>query len=467
MALVGFSGSGKSTLAQCLVQLYRYTGGKILLDGHEVSRLSKTDVVRGTGFVSQSPFIFEGSIEENLLYSVRAEAEQEPTGGNAEMPGLDDRILVLQQTGLFVDVLRFGLNAVLDRDKHRETLEQILDVRRTFRSDFGDDLADYIEFYDPDKYLYNSSVAENILFGDPLDENFHTGNLPRNPLFDPLLREAKLDRPLLDSGVAFIEELIRFLEGRPPEQDPSDFSPIDPEEIDDYKRFLHRVKKKGPQKISGKDRIRILGVMLEYTPGKHRFFDLPPELETGVLKARKLFKKKIESEQPDAVSFCQMSNYMINQSILTNIFFGKLKDDSAAAQDKVNTCIHQLLVKEDFLEDIIELGMQHPVGTKGDHLSGGQRQKLAIARVFLKKPPILIMDEATSGLDNDSQARIQNLLENHWKGRSTLIAVLHRLDIVKNYDRIAVMKSGRIVESGAYEELLDKRGTLYDLVNGG
>jgi ABC-type multidrug transport system fused ATPase/permease subunit len=161
-----------------------------------------------------------------------------------------------------------------------------------------------------------------------------------------------------------------------------------------------------------------------------------------------------------------MSNYMHAQSILTNIVFGKLKEESSAAQEKVNTCIHQLLIKEDFLEDIIEMGMNYPVGTKGDNLSGGQRQKLAIARIFLKKPPVMIMDEATSGLDNDSQARIQDLLETHWKGKSTLIAVVHRLDIIKNYDRVGVMKGGKIIEMGTYDELMDKQGVLRELVDG-
>ena len=101
--------------------------------------------------------------------------------------------------------------------------------------------------------------------------------------------------------------------------------------------------------------------------------------------------------------------------------------------------------------------MQFQVGTRGERLSGGQRQKLAIARVLLKKPRMLILDEVTSALDNKSQTRIQGLLETHWKGRATMIAVAHRLDTVKNFDRIMVMKAGRISESGTYTELMGAR----------
>jgi ABC-type multidrug transport system fused ATPase/permease subunit len=76
------------------------------------------------------------------------------------------------------------------------------------------------------------------------------------------------------------------------------------------------------------------------------------------------------------------------------------------------------------------------------------------------------MDEATSALDNKSQARIQNLLESRWKGRSTVIAVVHRLDIIKNFDKIAVMRAGKISEIGTYDELIAKKGMLYELVYG-
>jgi len=85
---------------------------------------------------------------------------------------------------------------------------------------------------------------------------------------------------------------------------------------------------------------------------------------------------------------------------------------------------------------------------------------------LLKDPKVLVMDEATSGLDNESQARIQNLLETQWKNKSTLIAVVHRLDIIRNYDKIGVMKAGKIIEMGTYDELMDQHGILRELVDG-
>ncbi len=193
---------------------------------------------------------------------------------------------------------------------------------------------------------------------------------------------------------------------------------------------------------------------------------LPDSLEQRILDARTGFREKISSEFQEVFSFYRKSEYIYSHTILNNIFFGRLKTTSSQIQDTINEQVVQLLVEEGILETVVEIGMQFQVGSKGDRLSGGQRQKLAIARAFLKKPPILIMDEATSALDNKSQTRIQTLLDTHWKGSATLIAVVHRLDIIKNFNKIGVMRSGKIEETGSYEELMANKGLLYELVTG-
>jgi len=465
MALVGFSGSGKSTLAQCIGQLYKYTRGKILIDKKDVSQLSKADVACSIGFVSQKPFIFEGSIEENLLYaflarSVRTQKEVKP-----EMPSQDDRILMLQQTGLFIDVLRFGLDTVLEEAKYGDIVDQILQVREAFQLEYGDELADIVEFYDPDRYLYRSSVAENLMFGEALKDSFRVDKLPQNKRFIEFLEDAGLTEPLLHLGTQLIEASIQHYGSRSSKEERLDIALIPPDEIDEYKSILYHLKRKSAGNIKKNSRRKILLAALKFIPNKYRLVELPGQLSNQIIEGRRLFREKVYTVSPDEISSCQLSVYLYSQTILTNILFGKPKDDTSVVWDRINTSINQLLIEKAFLEDIIEMGMQYQVGSKGGNLSGGQQQKLAIARVLLKKPPILIMDEATSGLDNESQAHIQHLLEDRWKGTSTLIAVVHRLDIIKEYDTVAVMKDGRILEMGAYDDLMDKRGVLFELVS--
>jgi ABC-type multidrug transport system fused ATPase/permease subunit len=464
LALVGFSGSGKSTLALCIGQLYKYTGGSVLIGDKEVSGLTKKDMVNNIGFVAQNPFIFDGTIQENILYSCRAASDDNGQANENSLPTLDDIIAVLHQTGIFADVLRFGLNAILTHDQDKELVDVLVRIRKNFQRDYGEELADYVEFFDEDKYLFHSSVVANLIFGTPNKDEFTVANLPKNQYFLEYLKQAELNRPLLSLGAELARQTVDILGNLPPDAVFFEQSPIAAEGLDAYRQMVEQLKKKKLHELSDTHRRMLLELSLRFTPGVHKMVSLPRILETLILEGRALFREKISSDDPEAITSYQMSEYIYSQTILNNIFFGKTKTANPQAQERINQSIIQLLIEEDLLEGIIEIGMNFEVGSKGDRLSGGQRQKLAIARAFLKAPRILIMDEATSALDNKSQSRIQNLLETRWKEKSTVISVVHRLDIITNFDKVAVMKAGKILEMGTYDELIGRKGMLYELV---
>ena len=466
LAVVGYSGGGKSTLIQSIGKMFNYSSGSIKIDDHELSALPKREIIRSIGYISQNPFIFTGSIEENLMYAHTAAMEAAITAPNEETQiDLDRMILVLQQVGLFIDVMRFGLDSVIAHDDE-EAAEKIIYIRHQFRQKFGSKLADYVEFYNQEDYHFNSNVAENILFGTSTKRDFSYQFLSDNAQFQSFLQSVNLLQPLLTLGIELAGQAVDILAGVGTVDLFFQNSPVPADRLEECETILLRLKKYSLSSLSPQNQSFLLSLALNFTPSIHTMSRLSKELEDSILKARKVFPQWCRSICPDLYTFYSETNYIHGQSILNNIFFGKIKPRHSQAQEIINQSIMHLLVEQDYLEKIAAFGMHFQVGTMGDRLSGGQRQKLAIARVLIKQPKIILMDEATSALDNKSQARIQRLMTTRWKGKRTVVAAVHRLDIIGSFDKVAVMKAGKLVEFGTYKELLEQKGILHELIYG-
>jgi ATP-binding cassette, subfamily B, bacterial len=158
----------------------------------------------------------------------------------------------------------------------------------------------------------------------------------------------------------------------------------------------------------------------------------------------------------EAISVVPQDISMFHRSIMENIRYGR----PTATDDEVLRAA--ISARCDFVETLPE-GLATMVGDRGVKLSGGQRQRIAIARAFLKDAPILLLDEATAALDSESEEAIREALSRLMRGR-TVIAIAHRLATLRNFDRVIMLKAGKIIEDGPPDRLMQGEGPYRELV---
>ncbi|SFN06397.1 ABC transporter ATP-binding protein/permease [Thermodesulforhabdus norvegica] len=464
IALVGFSGSGKSTLVMVLAQLYEYHSGQVKLDGRELKDIPKSDLSRFLGYVAQFPFIFDGTIRDNLLYACRA-LESHNRGDSPVVKPSDDEVYeIIRDVGLEDDIIGFGLNSRLRFPEDEHLVPEIIRLRRLFHEECHDGASVLVERFDADTYLEYCSLATNLVFGAPKDGRPAEEVLLELEDAPEVLDNLGLFIPLTLLGLHLARETLEVL--RDIEEDSFFFrsTPVNPEEVEYFKSLV--ASNKDPDRMRMSEKLACIRLALRFTQRFHTMLKLPLPFMSYVVRCRRPFRRFIEERYPDLFEFIEEDAYITSYPIFRNIIFGTVRSEYSHAEGEVNGAVLSVIKKARMEGALLQKGLDFEVGAKGDRLSGGQKQKLAIARVLLKKPKILILDEATASLDNASQQRIHSLIERKFRGRATIFSVLHRLELVKNYDMICVMKAGKIIEQGSYDELMQKKGVLYELVSG-
>ena len=185
-----------------------------------------------------------------------------------------------------------------------------------------------------------------------------------------------------------------------------------------------------------------------------RFYNLKSgEITIDGLNISKMTLKSLR----DQIGIVSQDVFLFGGTLRENIAYGRLNADETAILDAAEKAQLSKMIAE------LPAGLDTIVGERGVSLSGGQKQRVAIARIFLKNPPILILDEATSALDTHTERQIQMALDALSVDRTTLV-IAHRLDTIRNADRIAVMHDGMIVEAGTHNELSQTLGHYARLV---
>ena len=182
---------------------------------------------------------------------------------------------------------------------------------------------------------------------------------------------------------------------------------------------------------------------------------LVPQSGTITVDGVDLNKISLESYR-SKLGVVLQDDFLFDGTIRENILFAR----PDASEDEVNRAVEAAYVHE--FAGRFEKGLDTVIGERGIKLSGGQRQRLTIARAILADPRVLVLDEATSSLDTESESLIQESLKSLLKGRTTFV-IAHRLSTIRQADQILVIEDGRIAERGTHEELIEKKGRYFEL----
>ena len=484
-ALVGPPGGGKGEFAQMLARLLTPTGGKITLGDEDMANLPEAVTGRRVSYAGQSPYIFAGTIKDNVLYGLkhrplrdaeydeaaaadRARQASEAIGsGNTDYDpnadwvdltavGVDSEAQLLEKmihylamVDLENEVYQIGLRQKVDPGSNPDLAEALLKARELMRQHLDEGhISDFVESFHAEKFNSNASVAENILFGTPVGGTFEIENLGLNDYVMSVLDKVGLKEEFIQKGQRLAEIMVDLFQGLPPEHEFWErFSFISSDDLPEFQAILKRIGQDGLENASEEDKAELVELPFKLIPARHHLGLVDEPFEKGILEARVEFAANLPDDLRDSVEFFEAGNYNAAASIQDNILFGKRASERAESAERVGEELAKVVHEIGIRTEIINRGLEYDVGIGGARLSPIVRQKLAVARSLIKRPDLFIFNEALSSLDSDSQKKVLDNVAEAQDGRSFML-VPSEMTIDRQMDQIFTMEGGKVSGQG-------------------
>lgn len=478
-ALVGPEGSGRQELGELLVRLLTPSQGGLALAGSELTQLPESAMANHVGYVASGAHLFSGSIRENLLYPLRnrelepaetdAERErmqlrakqsgnsiQDPHGDWFDLDSLEladqqafkQRIQqVIETADLGADLFQMGLAGRLEQQDCDQIEQQVLQARQIIREQLGEPAyQDLVEPFDWNRYNTNLTVQENILFGTtdrPRDSNTEAAS----PVVREFLEQAGLYQDFVNIGRKVTEIMVDLFSDVEPDSDLFErFSFIHHEELPDYRALLNKTAD-GIDLEDVECCSKFLALTFQLCPARHRLGLIDSTIQQQVVQARHRLAAQL-AEQTDAdlqIDFFELERFNRRLSLMDNMLFGRLAYGQASARRRVTELVHRVVEQLGLEHSIQQVGLDYQVGTAGSRLSSAQRQKLALARVLIKQPDVLILNDALNGLDPTTEQRLLENVRQQQAGRG-LVLLTGRAEQAVGFDRILELGHGELRE---------------------
>jgi putative ABC transport system ATP-binding protein len=504
VAILGSHAAGVGELSQMLARLIVPTSGSLEVGGVDICKAPEAITGRALAYVGPSAYLFPVSVRDNLLYGLRHHPVREAVYEGAalkehkfqmkEAQRTDSTLLdynadwvdyraagasgpedlercigeALKTVELEETIFELGLRSAVDAGRHPGLAESVLRARDAMRERLAaPDVQGLVEQFDSERYNRNATLAENLLFGTPVGKALDIDNLAHSDYMRRVLAETGLTDDLLKTGHKLAETMVELFSGLPPGHEFFErFSFIRQDDLPEVKAVLARVADAGLDKIEEADRDLLLALPFKMISARHRLGLIDEAFEARILKARRHFADNLPGELKSAVAFFDAASYNPAASLQDNILFGKIASGQAQASARIGAMLREVVEAQKLRAQVISIGLGFQVGVAGARLSSADRQKVAIARALLKRPVVLILEQAAASLDAGSQNRlVANILEVR-RGRCVFWA-LQRNDLAERFGHTLVMERGRLAEQGRFEELKARGGALQKLLSAG
>ena len=231
------------------------------------------------------------------------------------------------------------------------------------------------------------------------------------------------------------------------------------------KDIVSRAAASGLDRLAEAERNLLLGLPFKLIVTKHRLGLVDEALELRVLQARAAFAANLPESMQGSIEFFDPGRYNVAASLQDNILFGKIATGQAGGAAQIGTLTRQILDELHLRPLVLMIGLDYQVGTGGARLSVPDRQKVAIGRALLKRPAVLVLDQAAAVLDPKAQNRVVASVLACRQG-CAVVWVLNRVDLADRFKHVLFMEHGRLVEHGSFSELMERKGHLYKILDG-
>ncbi len=473
VAFVGPAGCGKSTAIRLLFKGSRASRGEVVLRDLKIEDVSMGALARETGVVQQNSYLLNSTVRNNLLLGLRRPSARTLRDAEGEidvetlpevktLDELDHELIkVIQAVGLDADILRKALDAPLPSTGREGALVRQLDhIRQRLSATLSGELASALIRFDRAAYLRQGTLRDNLLFGLRINGVITEEALFERTGLERCLQQAGLLEPLWRAGLQRMRRDGRVASSlvRRTEELEDLLKMAAPVRLDGQVPHQHLLSGAGTKPGV---RSALLKAALDLDAKLAAEWSGQPDLEKRVVALRAALRERAERDGGKCEDFLTPGR-IEGLSLREMLLLGRVDEGVFRAPENVDRLIGDCLAELGLYSETLSFGLEYLVGENGRFLSGGQRQKVAIARALVKRPTLLLLDEATSALDELSQKRIVELIKTEYRDR-TVVSISHRLSTIQDCHQIFVFDRGSLVQQGTFTELAAQPG-LFQLL---